>query len=233
MSTPDPEDDALLDYVAAFREVERPAPGVSDKTWTEIERATTPTRIPWVAIAAVAIAASLLVALLVDWRALLSDTAEPEPSQAPYEAEREGEIHGLAAPKGDRAQHPAAKADPTREPQRDPDPTPAPESQPSPDVEVHADPDARPKSEPSTRSHADPTPAKRSATPKPSTLAEETALLRAIQEALVQNKANLALGKVAAYRQRFPKGVFHNEVTVAKAQALCKVGRPEQARARR
>ena len=213
MSTPDPEDDVLLDYVAAFREVERPDPDVAAQTWAEIERATTPRRTPWIAVAVIAMAASLLLALLVDWRGLLSDTPDPEPSQAPYEATPKDEVHGLA---------------PGREGESVPAPAPAPEVPPAPVPEDV--PKTEPAPAPPTKRAAAPKPKSKPAT-GPSTLAEETALLRAIQEALVQNKANQALGKVAAYRQRFPKGVFRSEVTVAKAQALCKVGRPDQARA--
>jgi hypothetical protein len=219
VSTPDPEADLLLDYVAAFREVERPEPDAATKTWRGIEAATASTRRgPFigiaVAVAVVAVAASLLIAFLLDWQGLRATTTEHEPTQAPFEATPQKREQPIVTPRS----HGDARA---------PDAVPGLVPAPDPDPSVREEPVVE-TPEPAAKRPPRPRP---KPSPGPSTLAEETALLKSIQEALVQGQANLALGKVAAHQERFPNGVFRNEVTVAKAQALCKVGRPEQARA--
>lgn len=63
-----------------------------------------------------------------------------------------------------------------------------------------------------------------------STLAEQTAALRAIQQALIEGRPAEALALVEDSRHRFPMGIFIDEITVAQAQAFCDLGRSVQAR---
>jgi hypothetical protein len=222
-----PEHDELdastRDYLAAFIAVEQPSKASTRASWAAIDRATSrrPSATPWIAVGLL-VAAALLLALFVDWRALVEPTRQDAPSQAPYEGTpmpneghaRETEVHArehrperTAEGAGD-----AGAAAPVAEATSD---------------QAHAAPEPTRARRSARRDNAQPVPIAEG----PSALAEETALLGEIQKALVAGRPNDALHEAAEHRKRFPKGAFTNEVTIAKAEALCALGQPAQSRA--
>lgn len=237
MSAPehDNELDAVTrDYLAAFVAVERPSKAAARAAWAEIDRRTSPAFGRWVAVA-VLVAAAVLLALFVDWSELAAPQRDQPPSQAPYEGTPSTE-GGDARERDDaRGKHvlqrDASKTSESPGP-AEPPPPPAVAAGGAGDAggaeavvadETGGQAHTRPRRS-SRRDTAAPAPA------GPSALAEETALLKSIQELLVAGRPNDALGKIAAHRKRFPQGVFANEVTVAQAEALCALGRAQQSR---
>jgi RNA polymerase sigma-70 factor (ECF subfamily) len=85
---------------------------------------------------------------------------------------------------------------------------------------------------PSIASTHDPR-AKQAAAPNTpaSTLAEEVALLSKATSALHSGQASRALNILAEHQRKFPRGALAAERRGARAQALCQLGRKEEARA--
>src|SRR5688500_7416522 len=109
-----------------------------------------------------------------------------------------------AAPQAQRAA-PVSKVEPERAPA--PSPTPvASEQAPAPPPPKPHEP-ARPKSR----------------------LAEEVALLSRATSALHAGRAQEALGALAEHQQQFPHGLLTVERRAARAQALCQLGRTQEA----
>jgi hypothetical protein len=205
----DEDDDDLRLYVAAFRRVEQPSAQARAATWTAIDRATTPPRRPWIWIGAVIAAAAAVWIVLGTDAISMSLVGVDEP-----------DAHG------DQAEYlpldetpPLSVEERRRAPERRavPAPTPAP-------VETPALPVEPPPPDVPTTNKA------RTKTERTRSLADETALFAEIQQALVDGRAARALEAVARHEREYPRGAFRLERAVAKAQALCAVGRTKSAR---
>ena len=73
-------------------------------------------------------------------------------------------------------------------------------------------------------------PAPVEAPPKASSLAEEIALLQDAHAALQSESAARALGILDEHARRFPRGTLTEEREASRVSALCKLGRPDEAR---
>lgn len=201
MQSVDRDDDDLGLYVAAFRSVEQPTPAARAATWRAIERDTATSRSKWMWIgAAVALAAAVVILLsTTELRvALLGATHDdPRGDQAGYQ-------------KLDEEQQSPIEESPQRTTRATP---PSPTIAPAPAPVVEPAPAVLP-----------PTPTKRRTEPT-RTLADETVLFGEIQQALVEKRPKRALEAIARHEREFPRGAFRQERVVAKAQALCALGR--------
>ena len=210
------DDDDLRLYVAAFRRVEEPSAQARAATWSAIDRATTPPRRPWIWIGA-GIAAAAAAVL---WIVLGTDAIALS-----LFAEDEVDAHGDQAeylPLDEAPQHSVDHREPRR-----PAPAPAIDRAAPPRIETPALPVEPAPEVPTTP----PAPSKtRSKPERTRSLADETALFAEIQQALVDRKPARALEAVARHEREYPRGAFRLERTVAKAQALCAVGRTKSAR---
>jgi hypothetical protein len=209
------DDEDLRLYVAAFRRVEEPSAEARAATWKAIERETEPPRrrAVWIA-AAIAAAAVLWIVLRTDAVAL-SWIGEDEPAAHGDQAEYvplDAEEEYSAKHRGPR---PSTRAHAVEEAPMPVEPVAEIEA---PEIEAPA-----------------PAPAPAPSKPRPKidrtrTLADETALFAEIQQALVDGRPAHALQAVARHEREYPRGAFRLERIVAKAQALCAVGRGKSAR---
>jgi hypothetical protein len=202
------DDDDLRAYVAAFRHVEEPSSQARAATWTAIERATAPTRRYWLRIGAVIAAAAAVWIVLGTDAISLSLLAE-----------------GDTDARGDQAEYlPLDEAPELRAEERRPAPKAVVDAPAQPILETPT-----PTVEPTLPEV--PAPSKtRPKTVRTRSLADETALFAEIQQALVDRRPARALEAVARHERDYPRGAFRLERTVAKAQALCAVGRTKSAR---
>lgn len=233
MSAPDDVDPVLDDYVAAFREVERPRAAAVRRNWRAIEARTTSRRGPWIA-GTMAAAAVLLLFAWSPWRSSRAIQASDEAAreQTPYEHD-DAPTGGAAEV---RSAEPRAPAEPVHTGEA-PSPVseiidapiaPA-ETTPRAGSDASADPSASPVSRGKARRSA-PAASAGAREDGPTALAEETALLRRIKGALGRGDASVALALTGEHTRRFPQGVFAHERSVAKARALCALGRLGEAR---
>jgi hypothetical protein len=230
VSAPDDaeSDPRLAEYVAAFREVEAPADPQVRATWAAVQAKTAqPAPSRWVAWAVVAAAAALVLAFL-QWR---SPSAR-EDADAPRDQTQYGSQDPATGGPVQRAPDPpavpprTAAAASVEEPPTEAMPTPtSPESAPAGGTQAPAPATERPSvRRPTSLPPKEPAPSERSA------LAEETDLLGRIKAALGRDEADEALKLIADHARRFPRGVFASERSVAKARALCALGRRAEAR---
>lgn len=203
------DDEDLRQYVAAFRSVEQPSPAARAATWQAIGDRTSSAVRPWIwiGVAATLAAAVWLVVRIGVVELSLSGAGDVDASrdQAGYlpVSEEEASVVEPAPRPTPRAVEPSVVEAP-------PAPTPPP-VEPVPEVA--------------------PTNKRRTEPPRPApTLADETALFAEIQQALVEKKPSRALEAIARHERLFPRGAFRQERVVAKAQALCAVGRVDAAR---
>lgn len=215
----DMKDDDLRSYVDAYREVEAPTPQARARVVRALrEQSRRTAHWRWIAVGAMA-AAAALVLLLGGVRTWRSAGVAPEPVQSGYDhSQVPQEAQTLV-------RRPKKRASP--EP---PDPSEPPEPEPeAPDpAEASAVPDQPPPEAAPPRSRR---PAPAAPEPDASTLAEETALFGEIRRAVVEGRSSEALAAVRRHEREFPNGVFRLERIVAKARALCDLGRKKQAKA--
>ncbi|EDM74560.1 hypothetical protein PPSIR1_29158 [Plesiocystis pacifica SIR-1] len=119
-----------------------------------------------------------------------------------------------AEPEPELGAPPVPPDSPTPEP---PEQAAEPEPQPAP-----TEPAATPKSK--GKSKAKPAPA------EPKTLADELALMQAINAALKANDPGETLDRVREHERDFPEGQFVEERRAAKARALCRRGKTQAGR---
>lgn len=210
------DDDELLAYVAAFRTVEQPSHAARGETWTRIASETR-TRRPWLWIGAVAaVAAALLLWLASErLRTALVGGADDDPrvDQAGYMHVGDAEVEDAEVQR-----RKPTRATPS-EPEIEAPVIAPPVIEPSVVIE-----DVEPESAPTKAVRGKPRPGRS----EPS-LAEETALFGEIQQALVAGKPSQALPAIARHEREFPRGAFRQERVVAKAQALCALGKRARA----
>lgn len=212
-----PIDDELREYVQAFRATDRPDPAAHANTWARIEatiaadRPRAPRTTPWLLLA-LAAGVALTIGLAA---ALPRRTASPTRDLSNYQHIPESP-HTTPAP--------PPSLDRTSSP---PPPTPGPAADPTP----AATPDP-PRSAPTRRR---PPPTSPSLRPEEvaSLRPEEVASFRTAQAALTDDDGETALQLLDAHGRRFPGGVFEEERQVARATALCKLGRVADAHALR
>lgn len=203
MQSVDHDDDDLQQYVAAFRRIEVPTQAARAATWRAIERDTTVTRSKWMWIGAAAMLAAAVVILFSTTElrvALLGGTQDdPRGDQAGYQ-------------KLDEEAPNPIESSPSRTTRAEPRAALAPAIAPTP-IAIEPAPVVE-------------TPAPTKRRPEPArTLADETVLFGEIQQALVEKRPKRALEAIARHEREFPRGAFRQERVVAKAQALCAVGR--------
>lgn len=208
-------DPVLADYASALRKVETPALDRAEATWAAVEAEThRPSRL-W--IPALLVAAAAILGFVFVWpSSVLEREQAGRPKQTPY---------GSDAP----ATEGQAKAKPLRstpEPEHVPESTP--ESTREPRVEVTPEPAAITAVRTETRR---PKPAKPTPDSAPSSLAQETSLLREIQRAQAASEHTRVLSLTREHERRFPKGTFAAERTLARVRSLCRLGRTEDAHA--
>jgi hypothetical protein len=205
----DTDDDELGLYVAAFRRVEQPDPARRDASWRAIAQQTAPAQRRWLWIGA---AATLLAAAWLLW----SVDVLRLPLLDRTELGMRGDQAGYQPVDDELVEHAS-----TRE-------VPQPEPAPPAAIEVPTAVEPVPVVVP----EPPPTPSKpRSKAVRPApTLADETALFAEIQQALVAGQPARALTAIARHEREFPRGAFGQERVVAKAQALCAVGKTVAAR---
>lgn len=119
------------------------------------------------------------------------------------------------APRVVEAQEPAKKVESRERPAVEQAPTPSPE------VEPEAPTPSKPRSQaPSTpeRSHE-----------RSKTLGDELAVVESASRALRSGNPQAALGRLAEYRQRFPRGKLALEAQVLRIEALARAGRSSEA----
>lgn len=215
MSKAEPEaladvDPLLAGYADALRDHDTPTREQTSATWAAIEAQTTSRARVWVPIV-VAVAAVIVGVLLVAPSSSLQEAQREPASAAPYRGGAD-RVEGRAAPKV-----PSPLRDTPTQTPRPPQPPAAPESeQPSPPPARPAPPPKRPKVEPEAS--------------EPSSLAQETLLLRKIQRARAAKQHARVLELTAEHAKRFPDGTFASERSLARVQALCSVGREADAR---
>lgn len=205
------DDDDLRRYVAAFRRVEQPTPAARDATWRAIGRRTTTARNRWLWVGAVATLAAAVWILLgtTDLRLSLlgaTEQGDARGDQAGYQPVDEEEQSPIepSPRRTTRAVEPSTVVEPEQI-------APAP-IEPAPIEPVAEAPTPKRRTEP-TR-----------------TLADETVLFADIQQALVEKRPTRALEAITRHEREFPRGEFRQERVVAKAQALCALGRTSAAR---
>ena len=214
MSAPppvEPPDDELAQYIAAFREVERPSAASEEQTWAAITSRTRSARLVWLGAGLLAAAAVIAVFVRLGPGWMSEASRSEDASLAPYEKGSD-----------ELRPSPELKAIPRRAPT--PKATlPEPESTPKPASESA---DAEPTPPKPTR--------KRNAGTGGATggsdLAAETELFREIQLALANGRGAVALRLVAEHERDFPRGSFRLEREVLRARALCRLGRRAEAR---
>ena len=211
------DDEAFEAYLGAFRAVEQPSPAARAATWAAIDRARGSHRRAWVWLGAAVVAAAaawLLVTRTELSHALLGARGDtPGGDQAGYQ--RGDEAPGAAATVRTPAFEPSTQ--PSAPPPA-PDEPSAPPALLTPVPEPVPEPTAQPASRPRPRT-AEPA----------GTLADETALFGAIQQALRDGQPRRALADIARHERQYPRGAFRLERMVAKAEALCATGRTEAA----
>jgi outer membrane biosynthesis protein TonB len=213
-------DPGLADYAAALREAETPRPDQVLATLRAIEAETRrPVRL-WIPLV-IAAAAILLSVVFVGPSAIFEEGPAENPTQTPYRSEAlttDGQAQSREA-------EPEAPPRPTPEPALAPIEEPIPQPIPEP-VPV---PDPRPK--PSTKPAGATKPApEASPDPGPSSLAQETALLRQIQRAQASGQHGRVLELTRDHARRFPRGTFVGERSLARVRSLCRLGRTADAR---
>ena len=215
MSKAEPEalrdvDPLLAEYAAALHEQDSPTHEQAKATWAAVEAQTQSRSRVWLPIA-IAVAAVLVGALLVGRFSSLRQSEQAPATEAPYQA-GDQEEGGRAKPKNPEP----VRSMPT------PPPRPAPSrpevevEQPAPEPAAPAVEPRRPKPEPQAT--------------EPSSLAQETALLRKIQQARGAKQHARVLELPAEHAKRFPNGTFAAERVLARVRALCSVGRQVDAR---
>lgn len=238
MSAPDDAelDAELADYLAAFRAEEAPAAATVDANWHAIASQTRPQRGIWLGVA-LAAAAAVLLLVWGPWRGSSAKTDDDGPGQlAPYEHEGK-QVRTTAAAAEDEAPPPRSKVRGTPAPAGDvaaetwdePQTVPEPEAPPAETADT-AGPErpAPPRARTSRdRPRTEPTPPQPAG---PSALSRETKLLGEIKAALDSGSAAKALELAKVHARDFPKGAFANERQVARARALCALGRKDSAR---
>lgn len=227
-------DDELREYVQALRATDRPDPAAQAATWARIEARIaaepTPSRraTPWLLLAlAAGVALSIGLAAALPRR-----TAAPTRDLSNYQ-----HIPGSSHPT------PPTREPPSSPPPRPPAPPVTPPPQPDPTTTATAqlatpatpppqpDATATPASQLATAAH--PSPRRRPQPSSPSLRPEEVASFRTAQAALTDDDGATALQLLDAHGRRFPGGVFEQERQVARAVALCKLGRISDAHALR
>ncbi len=220
MSKAEPEslqdcDPVLADYTAALRDVETPTPERAQATWTAVEAATRQRSRLWIPIV-LAAAAVILGIVFVGPPSMMEREQTGRPKQTPYRTD--GPATGGHAESRPR---PAPAATSKSE-------VPSPEvALPEPPTEVATEP--APASAPAPAPKR-PTPSKEAPPAGPSSLAQETSLLRDIQRAQAAKEHSRVLELTHAHRQRFPKGTFAAERSLARVRSLCALGRAADAR---
>ncbi len=222
------DDEELEAYVDAYEAYELPDPDARARVWEGIEAKTRTRRWPWAAGLGLAAAAASLL--------LVSGGRRSVVSEGSLEAMQSGYARASAEPRDAKAMPADSRSAKARPESSAPDPTPSP----LPD-DTSTEDDASAIDETSEASEAsDDAPSgdrhesRRAKRPRPPTddasaVAEETALFAEIRSALTSGRAADALDAIARHQQRFPRGIFRLEAKVAKAQALCALGRTAQA----
>jgi hypothetical protein len=211
--------DALA-MLRAFRKQERIPADVHDRVWNRVQADVAAPPVRWLRRSAVlGVLAAAAVALLWIGREALEAEPDVPAIQAGYE-------HGAASPGGQverRAPEATVRGHEGDEPR-------SPSS-----VEPEAAEPAAPELAPS-RSGADrrgsASPERRRAATEPapepalgSTLAEENRLLAQARAALIDERPEQALARLADHARRFPDGVLAEERQALRAVALCEAGR--------
>lgn len=211
MSKAEPEalddvDPLLAEYASALREQETPSREQASATWAAIEAETQSRSRLWLPIV-VAVAAILVGALLVGPFSPLQRTKSEPATEAPY---RSGD---------DPTEGRAKPSEPARATALRPTAPPAELERVQRDLLAPAPKPKRPKSQP--------------APVQPSSLAQETKLLRKIQQAGGAKQHSRVLELTAEHAKRFRNGTFAAERSLARVRALCSVGRRADARSAR
>ncbi|MCH9681925.1 MAG: hypothetical protein K0V04_10865 [Deltaproteobacteria bacterium] len=259
MSAPESIDDLpplspdVRAYVDAFAADERPAPEAGVTTWSAIESEIGTGRrllVPLLIGGVLAVAAAVLLAFGLRGAAFLQDPA-PASMQTPWEGgahESEGLPDYRRAPPR-AAGAPASVVEPA--PERAVDVTAddgeiepgqdaevgegdvvagEPESEVAPSPRQRAQ-DRRGAKSPATGARGSQPPAPDSDTP--SSLAAELALFRRAKRALDDGTPGQALKLLREHGEQFPRGALRREGQVLRAEALCAVGRVDDAHALR
>ena len=209
-------DPLLAGHASALRDVETPAPDRVEAIWTAVEAETRHqtrgrSRL-WIPLV-LAAAAVLLGIVFVGPSSVLDRGETSRPNQTPYRSD--GPATGGRA---ESKQRPAAAK-------------PAPKPNTLPRV---VEPDPEPEGELATPLRAA-VPKRRkpdtaAVSPGPSSLAQETSLLRELQRAQAAKDHRRVLELTDAHRRRFAKGTFVAERSLARVRALCALGRATDAR---
>jgi hypothetical protein len=235
---PQPLSAEVRAYVDAFADAEQPTHGHRAATWAAIEADLARERRRqwvWLATGGMLVAAALVLAM-GGLRGSVLERAPAEPSvQVPWEG---GGVHDGGAVDVRRAEGdapPTERASPSgAEPMLPAETGPMPAS-------VEAEPVADgpvPAPSPGARRRAAGKAVGGDVTPAPapaeaSALSEELALFRRAKLAERDGNPARALVLLDAHRERFPGGALQREGTVLRAEALCALGRAEEALALR
>lgn len=215
MSKVEPEplaevDPLLAGYAAALREHDTPSDEEASVTWAALEAQTRTRPRSWLPIA-IAAAAVVVGALLIGPFSRLREAEQQPASEAPYRT--------------DDPQPPAHAETKARAPVR---PKSVPSTAPAPPASVTA-----PAPEPVAPAAKPKRPKPEAAATAPSSLAQETLLLRKIQRAHAAQQHRRVLALTAEHAKRFPTGTFAAERSLARVRALCNIGRLADARSAR
>lgn len=204
----DEVDPLLADYACALQEIDTPTVDRAEATWAAVEaRTRQPSRL-W--IGAVFAAAAVLIGIMLIRPWSITEGGQTGRAQQTQYSNDAPATDGQTATK-------ALPAAPKPPPTKASEPTPAPEPEPEP----------KPRSQAETRRAR---PENTAADPGPSSLAQETSLLREIQRAQAADEHRRVLELTRAHRRRFPKGTFAGERTLARVRAQCQLGRTQDAR---
>ena len=176
--------------------------------------------LPWVLGAAAAIALATWGLGRVDWGRSTEEVGGAH--MAVDEAEAPSSVRAVEVTPPE-ASAPVRRVKPTQ---------PAVESESEPESELEPEPEAVPKPrrrerapQPQPLAKPEPKPA-----PTESPIVAEARSLRRIRAALRDGRGRAALQRVAAHERAFPEGALSDELVVLEADALCQIGRADEAR---
>lgn len=168
--------------------------------------------LPWALGATAAIMLAMWGLTRVGWGSNTEDTSDAH--MAADEVDSRSSVHMVEANSRAGA-GPLLRVHP---PEPEPAPEPEPESAPKPKPK----PESKPK--PKRRARAP------KSAPRESPIIAEARSIRRIRAALRDGRGRVALERVAAHERAFPKGALTDELRVLEADALCELGRADEAR---
>lgn len=236
-------DDDALAMLDAFRAQEQLPDDVHERVWDRVAAdVANERRAVWLRRgAALGVLAAAAVALLWVGGRMLPTSVEREPaSQAGYERsdERQPGVAETRTPDAERMPAEGAEAPAPLEaiapPSTEPAPAPEAEDGTAPATEDHEAATSTPKPRRSDSARKAPRPGSTEEPPAPrpgDDLAEENRILGQARRALIDERPERALARLADHERRFPTGVLTEERKALRAVALCEAGRSAEGRA--